>query len=238
MDSIKIGNIQVDVIRKEIKNMHLAVYPPNGRVRIAAPSKVNNDAIRLYAISKISWIKKQQKKFINQNRQSERLYISRESHYYQGIRYLLNIIEHNAPPKIELRNKTYIDMYVRPNSSIEKKEKILKEWYRERLKEQIPYLIDKWQKRISVKINKWNIKQMKTKWGTCNIESKNIILNLELAKKTSHCLEYIIVHELIHFLERHHNEKFVAYMDKFLPKWHVYKEELNRSPLKHENWNY
>jgi predicted metal-dependent hydrolase len=238
MHQITVGNISIDVVRKDIKNLHLGVYPPNGRVRIASPLKIDDEAVRLFAISKMAWIKKHQLKFEAQQRQSERQFVSGESHYYNGNRYLLNIIYHNAAPKVEIRNKTYIDLYVRVGSTLEQREKVLTEWYRRQLKDQIPPLIDKWQKIIGVEVSDWGIKKMKTKWGTCTIEKRRIWLNLELAKKSKQCLEYIIVHEMVHLIERNHSDRFVAYMDKFIPLWHFYKDELNRSMLSHENWSY
>jgi len=238
MHQIQVGSMLVDVVRKDIKNLHLAVYPPAGRVRIATPLKVDDESVRLFAISKLAWIRKQQTKFRNQQRQSRREYVYRESHYFQGNRYLLNVTEHNAPSKVELRNKTYIDLYVRQGSSKEQRQEIMKEWYRERLKEQIPGLIKKWQQIIGVEVEDFGIKQMKTRWGTCNIKDKRIWLNLELAKKPAHCLEYILLHETLHLLERHHNERFMAYLDKYMPSWRSYKEELNRFPISHPDWNY
>jgi predicted metal-dependent hydrolase len=238
MHQITVGNISIDVVRKDIKNLHLGVYPPNGRVRIATPLKIDDEAVRLFAIAKMAWIKKQQLKFETQERQSERRYVSGESHYYKGKRYLLNVIYHNAAPKVKIRNKIYIDLYVRVGSTNEQREKVLTEWYRKQLKDQIPALIDKWQKIIGVEVNDWAIKKMKTKWGTCTIADHRIWLNLELAKKPEHCLEYIIVHEMVHLIERNHNDRFVAYMDKFMPQWHFYKQELNSSMLSHEIWSY
>lgn len=238
MHQITVGNISIDVVRKDIKNLHLGVYPPNGRVRIASPLKIDDEAVRLFAISKMAWIKKQQLKFETQERQSERRFVSGESHYYKGRRYLLNVIYHNAAPKVEIRNKTHIDLYVRVGSTCEQREKVLTKWYRKQLKDQIPALIDKWQQIIGVEVDDWGVKKMKTKWGTCTPASRRIWLNLELAKKPEHCLEYIIVHEMVHLIERNHSDRFVACMDKFMPQWHLYKEELNRSMLSHETWSY
>jgi len=238
MHQITLGNISIDVVRKDIKNLHLGVYPPNGRVRIASPLKIDDEAVRLFAISKMAWIKKHQLKFEAQQRQSKRQFVSGESHYYKGNRYLLNVIYHDAAPKVEIRNKTYIDLYIRVGSTLEQREKVLTEWYRRQLKDQIPPLIDKWQKIIGVEVSDWGIKKMKTKWGTCTIEKRRIWLNLDLAKKSKQCLEYIIVHEMVHLMERNHSEPFIAYMDKFIPQWHFYKDELNRSMLSHEKWSY
>ncbi len=238
MEQIIINDIKIDVVRKDIKNIHLAVYPPTGRVRIAAPLRVNDDAIRLFAISKLGWIKRHQRKFEGQDRISPREYKNRESHYFQGKRYLLNVIEADAPPKVVLKNKTYIDLCIRPETSTAKRHEIMNEWYRQQLKKQIPELIEKWEKKTNVRVGEWQVKLMKTKWGSCNIQKKRIWLNLELAKKPIHCLEYIIVHEMVHLLERHHNDKFLYYMDTFLSNWKQLKTELNKLPVSHAAWNY
>lgn len=238
MKQITVNNITVDVIYKDIKNIHLAVYPPTGRVRIAVPLKTNEDSIRLYIITKSAWIKRQQKNFRNQERQSPREFKNRESHYFLGKRYLLNIIEEEAPPRIVLRTKTYLDLYIRPNTDISKRNEIMNEWYRKELKVYIPDIITKWEKIIGVRVNEWQVRIMRRKWGACNIENKRIWLNLELAKKPLHCLEYIIVHEMVHLLERHHNQKFIEYMDLFLPNWTQSKSELNKLPVSYSEWDY
>ena len=238
MHQIQVSDFTIDIVRKDIKNMHLAVYPPTGRVRIAAPLRINDEAVKLFAISKLAWIRKNQRNFTSQERQSLREYVERESHYFKGKRYLLRIIEGNNTPTIDLKTKTYLDLYVKPNTSVKQRESIITEWYREELKSLIPEIIEKWEKIIGVKINEWQVKQMKTKWGSCNIEAKRIWLNLELAKKPVHCLEYIIVHELIHLIERHHNDNFLALMNKYLPQWKSYKLELNRLPVSHRDWEY
>lgn len=238
MDQITIRNITVDVVRKDIKNMHLAVYPPTGRVRIAAPLSVNDEVIKLFAISKLGWIKRHQRKFEKQDRETPREYKERESHYFQGIRYLLRIKETNGAGYVDLKGKTYLDLYVKPEASIEYKRNILNEWYRKQLKKIIPEIVERWEKKLNVTLNSWGIKQMKTKWGSCNIEAKRIWLNLELAKKPISCLEYIIVHEMVHLLERHHNDNFISYMDYYLPNWKHIKDELNRIPVSHANWSY
>jgi len=235
---ITISNIKIDLVHKEIKNIHLAVYPPTGRVRISAPFKVNEDTIRLFAISKLGWIKRNQRKFEKQERQTKREFKNRESHYYNGKRYLLNIIEHDFPPKVTLQSKTYINMFVRKGTTIAKRNEVMNEWYREQLKKKIPVLIEKWEKKIGIKVKDWGVKLMKTKWGSCNNKERRIWLNLELAKKPVHCLEYIIVHEMVHLFERHHNERFLYYLDRFFPNWKKIKNELNRFPVSHANWKY
>ena len=234
---ISLGKMSVDVVQKDIKNIHLSVHPPTGRVRISAPLRMDLDTIRVFAISKISWIKKQQNKLHSQQRETARDYITRESHFYLGKRYLLEVIEENAPANVILKHDT-IQLHIRPDTPTEKRQTILEKWYRRKLKELVPEMIAKWEKKMRVKVAEFGIKKMKTKWGTCNIKAKRIWLNLELAKKPRHCLEYILIHEMVHLLERRHNERFLAYMDKFMPQWRAYKEELNRFPISHTDWNY
>ncbi|AOY74696.1 M48 family metallopeptidase [Clostridium formicaceticum] len=238
MDKMTIGNIDIEVVTKAIKNIHLSVHPPNGRVRIAAPEKMDPDAIRLFAISKLSWIKKQITKFEHQDRQPKRDFVSGESHYFIGDRYLLNVIETTGKQRVEIRNKKYLDLYVRPGSTVEKREKIMTEWYRNYLKDVIPNYVKKWEGIMGVKVDSWGVKLMKTKWGTCNTSGRRIWINLELAKKNPRCLEYIIVHEMVHLLERHHNDRFIEYMDQFLPNWRSVKNELNEVTYESSRWSY
>jgi hypothetical protein len=228
MHQIHVSDIVIDVVRKDIKNLHLAVYPPDGRVRIATPLRVDDEAVRLFAITRMPWIKKQRRKLTAQPRQAEREYVSRESHYFQGRRYLLNVIHHTGAARVELRNKTYIDLYVRENSTRKHRKKVLEKWYREQLMEQIPALIAKWEAIMDVEVSEWRIRKMKTRWGTCNIQARRIWLNLELTKKSIPCLEYVIVHEMTHFHERLHNDRFVALMNRYLPQWRHYRDELNK----------
>lgn len=237
MEQLKLGNITVDVVQKNIKNIHLSVYPPTGRVRISAPNRIGLDTIRVFVISKLSWIKKQQTRLRNQEREAQREFINRESHYFNGKRYLLKVTERDAAPKVVLKHST-IELHVRPETDAMKRKSILDEWYRRKLKETVPSLIEKWEKKINVQVNEFGIKKMKTKWGTCNIKAKRIWLNLELAKKPPECLEYIVVHEMVHLLERNHSDKFIALMTEFMPKWRFYKDELNRLPVTHVDWNY
>jgi predicted metal-dependent hydrolase len=235
---ITVNDLVVDVVRKDIKHLHLAVYPPAGRVRVAAPLRVNDEAVRLFTIARLGWIKRQQAKFEAQERQSAREFVSGESHYYQGHRYLLNVAERKGPPAVNIRNNKIMNLFARSGSDTAQRERVLTTWYRRRLKEEIAPLIARWEAIIGVQVAGWGVKQMKTKWGTCNIEARRIWLNLELIKKSAHCLEFIIVHEMVHLLERHHNERFVAYMNRFMPLWQYYREELNREPLGHETWEY
>lgn len=242
MEEVKIITITpeltIDIVRKNIKNMHLAVYPPTGRIRIAVPLSVSDESAKLFAISKISWIRKHQRNFLAQDRQPARQYKERESHYVFGKRYLLRIREHQEMPKVILKTKTYLDLYIKPNTTTDQRLSIINEWYRAELKSAAIPLIEKWQAKIGVSLNGWQVRQMKTRWGSCNIEKKTILLNLELAKKPLHCLEYIIVHELIHLLERHHNDRFLALINHYMPQWKFNKEELNRFPVSHGEWSY
>jgi len=238
MHQITVGQYTIDVVKKDIKNLHLAVYPPNGRIRIAVPKQLDDETIRLHIVSKLSWIKKQITKFEQADRLSNRDYVTGESHYLEGKRYLLNVITDASINHIKLRGKTYIDLYEKPGTPNWHRPLMIQEWYRARLKARIEPLIISWQEAIGVHINDWAVKQMKTKWGTCNIVAKRIWINLELAKKPDDCLEYIIVHELMHLLEKHHNDHFKSLMDRFLPDWRVRKDRLNKLPLSHEEWEY
>src|SRR6266536_6717560 len=228
---ITVSGLIVDVVRKNIKNLHLGIYPPTGRVRVAAPLRVNDEAVRLFTISRLTWIKRQQAKFEDQERQSAREFVSGESHYYQGHRYLLNVVCHKGPPAVIIRNNKTMDLFVRSGSDTSERERVLNTWYRQRLKEEILPLIAKWEAIIGVKVDEWGVKQMKTRWGTGNIKAHRIWLNLELTKKPVQCLEYIVVHEMTHLIERNHNDRFIAIMDKHLPQWRAYRQELNSAPL-------
>lgn len=234
---VKLGDIAVDVVLKDIKNIHLSVYPPTGRVRISAPSRMSLDTIRVFAISKLGWIKSQQKKLQEQERETPREYLDRESHYVWGKRYLLKIFESDEAPSVELKHSKMI-LSVRPGTNKEKRQAIVAEWYREQLKNAAPSIISKWELLMGVKLERFFVQQMKTKWGSCNPTSKSIRLNTDLAKKPRECLEYIVVHEMAHLLEATHNSRFNALMDQFMPKCQFYRDQLNQLPVRHENWAY
>jgi len=235
---IEVRGIPVEVVRKDIKNLHLGVYPPNGRVRVAVPLRLDDEAVRLAVISRLGWIRRQQHGFAQQDRQSQREMVTGESHYVQGRRYRLTVIEDDGPASVCLPNNRMLALQVRPGTNRDQREAVLHRWYRQRLRAQIPPLIDKWEPEIGVTVAEWGIKKMKTRWGTCNVDARRIWLNLELAKKPALCLEFILVHEMVHFLERHHNERFRALMDRLMPPWRLHREALNRSPLSHEDWQY
>jgi predicted metal-dependent hydrolase len=234
---IRLGDLAVDVVRKDIKNVHLGVYPPNGRVRIAAPKRMSLDTIRVFAISKLPWIRQQQNKLIEQERETPREYLNRESHYFWGKRYLLKVIEADQPSSVQASH-SHILLSVRPGTDQKGRQAVLEEWYRERLKIAASLLIEKWQRLLQVKVRRVFVQRMKTKWGSCNHRAGTIRLNTDLAKKPRSCVEYIVVHEMVHLLESTHNERFVALMDRFMPKWQSMREELNRLPVRHDEWTY
>ncbi|MES1243068.1 MAG: SprT family zinc-dependent metalloprotease [Acidobacteriota bacterium] len=234
---IELGDITVDVVLKDIKNIHLSVHPPAGRVRISAPKRMSLDTIRVFAISKLDWIKQQQAKLRAQERETPRDYVDRESHYVWGKRYLLTVIESEEPPAVELKHSRMI-LRVRPQTGEEKRQAIAEEWYREQLKQAVPPLLEHWQPLLNVNVERWFVQRMKTRWGSCNHKARTIRLNTELSKKPPECLEYIVVHELIHLLEPTHNARFVALMDRFMPKWQIYRGLLNSLPLRREMWSY
>ena len=234
---IDLGDFAVEVVQKDIKNIHLSVHPPTGRVRISAPLRMNPETIRVFAISKLGWIKQHQKKLQAQERESPREYLDRESHYVWGKRYLLKIIENDRPPSVELQHSK-IQLSVRPGAGADKMRAIVDEWYRAQLKKAVPSLIAKWEPLMGVTVERFFVQKMKTKWGSSNPEARSIRLNTDLAKKPLACLEYIVVHELAHFLVRHHNDRFIAIMDKCLPHWRDHRNELNSAPLAHESWSY
>ena len=237
MVKIELGDIAVDVVKKDIKNVHLSVYPPAGRVRISAPLRMNLDTIRVFAISKLGWIKQQRKKINAQEREPPREYLDRESHYVWGRSYLLKVIEKDAAPGVQLRHNQ-MHLQIRPGTSEEKKQAVLEEWYRSQLKQAVPVLFAKWEPLVGVKVARVFVRRMKTKWGSCSCASASIRLNTDLAKKPRECLEYIVVHEMVHLLEPTHNGRFVDLMDHFIPNWRFYREVLNRLPVRHESWGY
>lgn len=233
---ISINGLSVEIVRKDIKNLHLGVYPPYGRVRVATPLPVSDHAVRLAVIGKLGWIKRHQARFENQPRQSFREMVNGETHYFLGRRLRLRVIESKGASRVILKSPAKLELRVQANTTSEKREQLLSQWYRQQLQTRIVPLAKKWEAIMGVHAAKWRIRKMKTKWGSCNIAARRIWLNLELAKKPIQCLEYIIVHELSHLIERHHNDRFVAIMNKHLPQWRRYREELNAAPLAQETW--
>jgi predicted metal-dependent hydrolase len=235
---IEVGGISVEVVRKNIRNLHLAVYPPDGRVRIAVPLRLDAAAVRLAVIVRLRWIRRQRADFARQDRQSQRQMVSGESHYVGGRRFKLRVVEHRGPPAVYVRSGRTLELRVRPDTDRNSREGVLYRWYRRLLRPQIAALVTRWEPLVDVTLASWGIKRMKTRWGTCNGAERRIWLNLELAKKPPSCLEYILVHEMVHVLERYHNDRFRDFMDRLLPQWRHYRDLLNRSPLAHEDWGY
>jgi predicted metal-dependent hydrolase len=237
MSQIKIGDMAVDVILKNIKNVHLSVHPPLGRVTISAPVRMSMDTIRVFAISKLDWIKRQQKRLIEQRRETPREYLERESHYLWGKRYLLRVIEDQPSSGVALRHSRLV-LSIRRDADAAAKEALVARWYRDQVRLLARNLIEKWQPVLGVEVSRVYVQQMKTRWGGCNTLTRAIRLNTELAKKPKECLEYIVVHEMVHILEPSHNARFVSLMDEFLPKWQFYRQRLNDLPVRHEEWEY
>jgi predicted metal-dependent hydrolase len=235
--TLEVGGIAVDVIRKDIKNVHLSVHPPSGRVRIAAPRRMSLDTIRLFAISKLGWIRQHQRTLHEQDREAEREYLDRESHYVWGRRFLLKVVEVDAAPEVRVQHGTLV-LRVRPGTDVPTREAVLAAWYRQLLKSEVAPLVEAWERRLSVSVDGFFVQQMKTKWGSCNPSARTIRLNTELAKKPKECLEYIVVHEMAHLLEPTHGPRFVAVMDRVLPAWRETRELLNRLPASHQRWSY
>lgn len=228
---LEVSDLKIEVIKKDIKNMHLSVYPPNGRIRLAAPKNLDNEAIRLFVVDKLNWIRRQQREFQNQRREPVKEYVSGESHYFDGRRYLLKVIERYGKHELKIKNKTKLELYVRPGTKVENRKKVFDEFYRSYLKTILPEMIAVWEKTTQEKVESWNIRAMHTKWASCNIEERSLLFNLELAKKPRHCIDYIILHEILHLKERHHNEKFRALLDLNMPNWRSRKRELDELPV-------
>ena len=233
---IDVNGLIVKVVRTDIKNTHISIHPPEGHLRIAVPYNISEEAVRLAIISKLNWIKEKQKSFKDQLRQSEREYITGESHYFLGRRYLLDLNYTDNEPNVIIKNNHRLNLLTSQDATKEQRELIMTKWYKDEMNKLLIPLVDKWQNKIGIDIDSYNIRKMKTKWGSCNHDQKRILLNLELVKKPVHCLEYVLVHEMIHFLENTHNTVFVFYMDKFLPQWRTIKKELNQLPLADEVW--
>ena len=235
MEVLDLGDVSVDVIKKDIKNIHLSVYPPTGRVRISAPQRLSTASIRAFAIGKLGWIRQHQQKIQAQPREAPREYLDRESHYVWGKRHMLLLEEADIPPEIMVKHNKLV-MRVRPGTGPEKREALLDAWYREQVKAAVPVLVRKWERVLGVEVARTHVQRMKTKWGGCSPARRTLRLNSELAKKPPHCLEYIVVHELVHLLDHTHGERFIALMDQHLPTWRERRRALNTLPVRYEKW--
>jgi predicted metal-dependent hydrolase len=235
--TIELGDLLIHVIQKDIKNVHLNVYPPAGQVRISAPLHMNLDTIRAFVVSKLDWIKRAQKKLRNQEREAPREYIDRESHQVWGEHYLLQVVVGKTSPRVEVKCGMLV-LQVRSGTDRDHMEAIVARWYRQQIRDAVPDLIQKWEPLMRVQVEKIFVQHMKTRWGSCNSTARNIRLNSELAKKPREFLEYVVVHELAHLLEASHNQKFIAIMDRFMPMWRNHRDALNQLPVRHENREY
>ncbi len=230
-----VAGIAVDVIYKDIKNLHIGVYPPMGRVRVAAPQQLDDDQVRLAVVHRLPWIKKHQQQLRSAQRQSVREMVTGESHYVWGTRYRLKVVERHGRAHIELDGERLI-LYVPEGTDADQRRALLDRWYRIQLRQTIPDLLSRWEPKIGVTVPKWSIRRMKTKWGSCNRKTGHIWFNVELAKKHPDCLEYLAVHEMTHLLERGHGERFSKLMDRLMPDWRERRDRLNHAPLGHERW--
>ncbi len=234
---LELGSLTIEVRFKDIRNVHLGVYPPDGRVRISAPQYATLEAVRLFAISKLRWIRQQQRKLREQEREPPREYVPRESHYLWGRRYLLQVVQAEAAPSVELKHRTML-LRVRPGTAAARREEILAEWYRGQIRAALPALLARWEPVVGVRVRRVFVQRMKTRWGSCNYTAGTIRLNTELAKKPRECLEYILVHEMVHLVEPTHNARFLELMSRFLPRWPELRARLNRLPVRQEHWQY
>jgi predicted metal-dependent hydrolase len=236
MAVIELGDLKIALTRKAVKNVHLSVHPPMGRVTLVAPLGTRLDVARAFALSKLGWIRDQQTQLLSQARESSRRYIERESHYVWGRRYLLKVQEADSKPSVKLDHRR-IQLTIRPGAPLERRDQIFHEWLRLQLHAVLPELIQKWERKIGVTVAAYYLQTMKTKWGSCNHHAKTIRLNTELAKKPRDLLEYVLVHEMIHLLEPSHSERFLTLLDKHYPTWREARMELNELPLGAQRWS-
>lgn len=235
---IEVAGLHIEVVKKAILHLHIAVYPPDGRVRVAVPLWVKDEAIRLAVLDRLAWIRRHQEKLAVQPRQSEREMVNGETHWFQGRKYRLEIRESSGREALNLKGLATMELAVRPGSDAGHKREILDRWYRKQLKLELAPLVAKWEPLLGVKTTSWGVRKMRTRWGSCNPMARRLLFNLELAKKPPECLEYVVVHELVHLFERHHNAHFKALMNQFLPQWPRIRDELNAAPLGHETWEF
>ena len=238
VEVVRIGDIDVELNRRAIKNIHLSVLPPCGKVRLSIPNDTSEQKIRLAIVNKLAWIKKQQADFAGQERQSIREMVNGECHYLWGKKYRLKLVEAKGRYSVTAKGNGNLVLVVAENTSTDNKLKLLNRFYRDEMQRALEKLLPQWEKKLGVNADYLNIKKMKTKWGSCNIQAKRIWLNLELAKKPPECMEFILAHELVHLLERHHNDRFRSLMDKHMPNWRERRNLLNSLPLAYEDWSY
>jgi predicted metal-dependent hydrolase len=234
-ESIRLGELVIALTRKDVKHVHLAVHPPHGRISLVAPTGTRLEVARAYAISKLGWIRDQQARLRGQAREPSRRFVTRESHYVWGRRYLLRVQEKDARPVVRLSHRQ-IQLMVRPGSDEAKREAVMHEWHKTLLHGAVPGLIKKWESTLDVEVSRYFLQRMKTKWGSCNHRARNIRLNTELVKKPKDLLEYVIVHEMVHLIAPTHSEQFLSLMNRHFPSWREARVELNELPLAAERW--
>ena len=235
--TLDLGGLQVQLTRKAIKHVHLSVLPPAGQVRVAAPTHVPVETVRLFVINKLAWIRAQQRKLRTQERETPRQFAAKESHFVWGKRYLLRLSTADAAPAVTLSPRT-LHLQERPGTDRAGRDAMLQAWYRQQVRQALPPLLARWEPVMGVRAGTVRVQRMKTKWGSCTPATGAIRLNTDLAKKPGECLEYIVVHELVHLIEPTHNARFVALMDKFMPQWKTRRAMLNRLPVRHVEWGY
>jgi predicted metal-dependent hydrolase len=235
-ETIQLGDVSIAVTRKDIKNVHLSVHPPHGRVTLSAPKATRLEVARAYAISRLSWIRNQQKKFADQSRETPRQFINRESHYLWGRRHLMTVVHRDTKPFVTLDHKR-ITLTVRPGSDAAKRADVIHGWHKALLHEAAPTIIKKWERILKVEVRGYFLQRMKTKWGSCNHRAGHIRLNTELVRKPKDLLEYVIAHEMVHLIEPTHSDRFIGILEKYYPTWREARAELNELPLTAEVWN-
>jgi len=233
---LTVAGINVDIVHKDIKNLHISVYPPLGRVRVAAPERLSDEQIRLAVVHRLTWIKRRRRQLQDVERQSEREMVTGETHHVWGVRHRLTVLERTGKREVDVRGSRLV-LCVPAGTDAGLRRRVLEDWHREQLRARIPELIDRWEPKVGRTVSHWQIKRMKTKWGSCNAEAGRLWFNVELAKKTPLCLEYVVVHEMAHLVERNHGERFTNLMDRLLPDWRSRRDQLNGAPLAHEQWN-
>ena len=234
-ETITIGEMAIEVLRKDIKHVHLSVHPPDGRVTLSAPAGTRPEAMRAFAITKLGWIREQQRRLAEQARETDRQFIERESHYLWGRRYLMTVEYRPAKPSVRLDHRR-ITLTVRPGCDAARRAAVVHDWHKGLLHQAVPKLIEGWAERLQVTVRGYFLQRMKTRWGSCNPRAGHIRLNTELVKKPRHLLEYVLVHELLHLIEPTHNDRFVRLLDEHYPAWREARAELNELPLAAEKW--
>lgn len=235
---VRVAEIDIDVVRKPIKNLHISVHPPVGRVRVAAPLAMSDDAVRRAVVTRLGWIKRQRSGFASQSRSAAPEFVSGESHWLFGRRYRLQVVAHDGAGEVSMPGGGKIVLRCRPSLTAAGRGRILDAWYREQLAEVVPPMFKRWRGRLGVEAREFRIKRMRTKWGSCSTRAGRIWLNVELARRPQRCIEYLVVHELVHLLEPNHGPRFVALMDRHLPSWRKLRSVLNEGPLAHQDWDY